>query len=167
MQSKRSEPGGLNRFDPAEAQEVIGRLSGLEGAMLPILHALQEHFGYIDQACIPLVAEALNVSRAEVHGVVTFYHDFRSEPAGRHVLKICRAESCQAMGVERLVAHLAGAHGLVPGQTSTSGALTLDTVYCLGQCAVSPACLIDGEPVGRLDERRLDDLVAATVGDAA
>lgn len=151
-------------FDEGRARELIAALSGLEGAMLPILHALQAEFGAVDPACIPLIADALNVSRAEVHGVISFYHDFRSVPAGRHVLKICRAESCQAMGVEELVDHLSSAHGLKPGETAPGGSLTIENVYCLGQCAVSPACLIDDEPVGRLDVSRLDALVAAARG---
>ena len=96
--------------------------------MLPILHALQETFGYVDQACIPLISDALNVSRAEVHGVISFYHDFRSEPAGHHVLKICRAEACQSMGVDRLLQHLRSAHGLAPGETLPGGALSVEAV---------------------------------------
>jgi formate dehydrogenase subunit gamma len=147
--------------------ELIQRLSSLKGAMLPVLHALQTEFGYVDPACIPMIADALNVSRAEVHGVISFYHDFRTEPAGRHVLKICRAEACQSMGVDRLLSHLQSAHGLSPGGTSPDGNLTVEAVYCLGHCAASPACLIDDEPVGRLDEARLDDLVAASSGGRA
>ena len=148
-------------WDAALAREVIAPLASLDGAMLPILHALQDRFGYIDRAAVPLVAEALNVSRADVHGVVTFYHDFREQPAGRHVLKLCRAEACQAMGVDRLIAHLAGAHGLAPGATTPDGALTVEPVFCLGNCALSPAALLDGEPVGRLDAAGLDAIVRA------
>lgn len=156
-----------SHFDEGLARSIIERLSSLDGAMLPILHALQLEFGYVDRACLPLIAEALNVSRAEVHGVVSFYHDFRLEPSGQHVLKICRAEACQSMGVDRLLDHLSTAHGLVPGGSLPGGQLTVDAVYCLGHCAASPACLMDGEPVGRLDVQRLDDLVAAASGGRA
>jgi formate dehydrogenase subunit gamma len=162
MSQSRTSP-----FEEGLARAVIDRLSGLEGAMLPILHALQEEFGYVDRACIPMIADALNLSRAEVHGVVSFYHDFRLEPPGQHVLKICRAEACQSMGVEGLLAHLSKAHGLAPGGGLPGGQLTVEAVYCLGHCAASPACLMDGEPVGRLDARRLDDLVAAAAGGRA
>lgn len=154
----------ISPFDEGLARSIIERLCGLDGAMLPILHALQDEFGYIDQACLPMIAEALNLSRAEVHGVITFYHDFRQETPGRHVLKICRAESCQSMGVDRLLDHLSRAHGLTPGKTSSGGGVSVEAVYCLGHCAASPACLMDGEPVGRLDERRLDDLIAEATG---
>ena len=109
-------------------------------------------------------AQALNVSRAEVHGVITFYHDFRDAPGGRHVLQICRAESCQAMGCEALVQRLRMAHRLEPGQTSANGALTIENVYCLGHCALSPAALLDGQPIGRLDEARIDALVLEMTG---
>ena len=105
-------------FEIDAAREIVAGLRHLDGAMLPILHALQERFGFIDAAAIPIVAEALNVSRAEVHGVVTFYHDFRAQPAGRHVLKLCRAESCQSMGCEALVEHLAAEHGISMGESA-------------------------------------------------
>ena len=156
--------GASVSFEEGRAREIIKQLAHLEGAMLPILHALQEAFGCLDPRVVPLVADALNVSRAEVHGVITFYHDFRDIPAGRHVLKICRAESCQSMGVEQLVERLRMAHRLEPGQTSGDGALTIENVYCLGQCALSPAALLNGEPIGRLDEARLDALVLELTG---
>lgn len=151
-------------FDEARTRRVVDAHSGLEGACLPILHALQEAFGYVDKRAIPIVADALNISKAEVHGVISFYHDFRGRPAGRHVLKLCRAEACQAMGVDALVDRLANLHGCNAGETSADGALTLDNVYCLGNCALSPAALIDGEPVGRLNETRLDAIVARCRG---
>ncbi len=134
-------------------------------SLLPILHALQEKFGYVDRAAIPTIADVLNISKAEVHGTISFYHDFRSEPAGRHVLHLCRAESCQAMGSERLAAYLDDRHKLQPGVTSFDGTLTLENVYCVGNCALSPTALLDGVPVGRLDETMLDDLIAAARGD--
>lgn len=131
-----------------------------EGALLPILHALQEEFGYIDEAAEPLIAEALNITRAEVHGVVTFYHDFRREPAGRHVIKLCRAEACQAAGGDELAAHAESRLGVALGNTTADGRLTIEPVYCLGLCSVSPSAMIDGKVVARLDAKKLDGLLA-------
>ena len=115
-------------WDAERAQGIITGKMLLQGAMLPILHELQDAFGYVDTRAVPLIAEALNVSKAEVHGVISFYHDFRSVPAGKHVLKLCRAEACQSMGCETLVAHLATTHHLAPGDTSRDGSLTVETV---------------------------------------
>ena len=151
-------------FEIDAAREIVAGLRHLDGAMLPILHALQERFGSIDAAAIPLVAEALNVSRAEVHGVVSFYHDFRTQPAGRHVLKLCRAEACQSMGCEALVEHLAAEHGISMGETTPDGRLTVEAVYCLGNCALSPAAMMDGELIGRVDRDVIDALVQETKG---
>jgi formate dehydrogenase subunit gamma len=154
---------GKTPWDEEQARSLIDARRAEPGAMLPILHDLQERFGYIDSAAIPLVAEALNVSKAETIGVVSFYHDFRPEPVDGAVLKLCRAESCQALGCEDLVDHLARAHGIeVDGRAS--GSLTIETVYCLGHCALSPAALLDGEPIGRLDRARLDEIVACEKG---
>jgi len=133
-----------------------------EGPLLPILHALQEEFGYIDKAAEPLIAEVLNITRAEVHGVVTFYHDFRRAPAGRHTLKLCRAEACQAAGGDPLAAHAETRLGLPMGNTAADGSVTLEPVYCLGLCAIAPSAMLDGRVVGRLDEKRLDALLAET-----
>jgi formate dehydrogenase subunit gamma len=140
-------------------QRIRGCLD-LEGPLLPILHALQEEFGYIDQAAEPLIADALNITRAEVHGVVTFYHDFRSQPAGRHVLKLCRAEACQAAGGEALAARAESRLGIAFGSTTADGRITLEPVFCLGLCSVSPSAMIDGRIVARLDEKKLDTLLA-------
>lgn len=142
-------------WDPDLASEIISRYLEIEGPLLPILHALQDGFGCVPEAATPLVAEALNLSRAEVHGVITFYHDFRREPAGRRVVKLCRAEACQAMGGEAAAASLLAALGLDWGQTSPDGAITVEAVYCLGLCATAPAAMIDGEPFGRLNGGRL------------
>ncbi len=150
---------GKTPWNESQARALIEARRSEPGAMLPILHDLQERFGYIDSAAIPLVAEALNVSKAETVGVVSFYHDFRREPADGVVLQLCRAESCQSVGCEDLVAHLAHAHDLeVDG--GAKGPLSVETVYCLGHCALSPAALLDGEPIGRLDRGRLDEIVA-------
>jgi formate dehydrogenase subunit gamma len=117
---------------------------------------LQEEFGFIAEEAVPLVALALNLSRAEVHGIVTFYHDFRRKPPGRHVLKICRAEACQAMGGPGLSDELLRREGVEWGETTPDGALTIEGVYCVGLCACAPAALYDGEPVARLDQGILE-----------
>ncbi|MGP0093739.1 MAG: formate dehydrogenase subunit gamma [Xanthobacteraceae bacterium] len=142
------------------AQQHIREFLHLDGPLLPILQALQDEFGYIDEAAEPLIAEALNLSRAEVHGVVTFYHDFRRAPAGRHVVKLCRAEACQAAGGDALAARAEARLGVAMGETAPDGSVTLEPVYCLGLCATAPSAMIDGRVVGRLDEQRLDAVLA-------
>ncbi|MGV0821130.1 formate dehydrogenase subunit gamma [Martelella sp. AMO21009] len=131
-----------------------------EAPLLPILHDVQSEFGHIPEAALRLVAEMLNLSRAEVHGVISFYHDFRREPAGRHVLKICRAEACQSMGGEALADGLRAALGLDWHETTADGRLTLEPVYCLGLCSCAPAAMLDDALYGRLDEATLKDVVA-------
>ncbi len=153
---------GGTPWDDAQARELIAANSAQPGAALPILHALQERFGYIDDSAIPAIAEALNVSRAEIHGVVSFYHDFRRAPVDGATLKLCRAESCQAVGCEDLVAHLSRAHGLEVDRRDANAPLGVETVYCLGNCALSPAAMLDGEPIGRLDRDAIDEIVART-----
>ncbi len=145
------------------ADQIIEAHLGLEGPMLPILHAIQEEFGFISEAAMRLVAERLNVSRAEVYGVVSFYHDFRQEQAGRHVLKICRAEACQAMGGAAHAAALLARLGLDWGGTTPDGRLTVEPVYCLGLCACAPSAMLDGELHGRLDAERLEALAMEAV----
>jgi formate dehydrogenase subunit gamma len=135
----------------ARTAHIVERLRGIEGPLLPILHELQQAFGHVPTEALPVVAEALNLSRAEVHGVVSFYHDFRREPAGRHVLKLCQAEACQSMGGQAVTAAMSRALGIALGETSADGAVTLEAVYCLGLCACAPAAMLDGEPIGRLD----------------
>jgi formate dehydrogenase subunit gamma len=142
------------------AAEVIKLHVGRNGSLLPILHDLQATFGCVPEAAVPQVADALNLSRAEVYGVVTFYHDFRREPAGRHVLKMCRAEACQAAGGEALAAQAADKLGIKFGDTSADGRVTLEPIYCLGLCSVSPSAMFDGKIYGRLDENKLDALIA-------
>ena len=142
------------------AQAIIDQHRGKRGALLPILHALQEVFGYIDDAAVPLLAQALNLSRAEVHGVITFYHDFRAQPAGRHVLKLCRAEACQSMGCEPLAETIKAKLGIDWHETTADGAVTLEPVFCLGLCAQAPAAMLDGELHARLDEHCLTDILA-------
>ncbi|CAG0993089.1 formate dehydrogenase subunit gamma [Rhizobiaceae bacterium] len=144
----------------ARAATVVAERRNLEGPLLPILHELQAEFGHVPQEALPVIAEALNLSKAEVHGVVTFYHDFRREPAGRHVIKLCRAEACQSMGGDAVAARLQELLGIGFHETAKDGSVTLDPVYCLGLCACAPAALVDGEPVGRLDEEALQAIAA-------
>ena len=143
----------------AAVDAAVARLSSLPGALLPILHAIQEELGFVPPESIERIAHGLNLSRAEVHGVLTFYHDFRTTPPGRTVLKLCRAEACQAMGCQRLEQRLRDVHGVAMGQTTADGALTVEAVYCLGNCALSPAVLVDGKLLGRVGEARLDEIV--------
>jgi formate dehydrogenase subunit gamma len=128
--------------------------------LLPMLHAVQDAAGYVDDALIPVIAASLNLSRADVHGVVTFYHDYRRRPAGRHVVKLCRAEACQSVGAEALIDRAERRLGVALGETSADGRVTLEAVYCLGLCATGPAALVDGRPVGRLGPEALDAIVA-------
>ncbi len=146
-------------WNEARGAEIIAEHLHLEGATLVILHALQETFGYVPEPAIPMVAAALNLSRAEVHGVFTFYHDFRREPAGRHVLKLCRAEACQAAGGDALAARAEARLGISLGNTTADARVTLEPTYCLGLCATAPSAMLDGRLIGRLDERSLDALV--------
>ena len=155
---------GRTAFGVDLARTLIDRKRATQGATLPILRDLLEQFGYIDDAAIPLIAEALNISRAETLGVVSFYHDFRRSPLDGPVLKLCRAESCQAMGCEDLVSHLAVRHGVKVDGADESSAIHVESVYCLGNCALSPAALLDGDPIGRLDPDRLDAIVASAQG---
>ena len=147
-------------WDETRGAEIIAEHASQEGATLVILHALQEAFGYVPEAAIPMVAQALNLSRAEVHGVFTFYHDFRHKPAGRHVLKLCRAEACQAAGGDALAARAEAKLGVSLGHTTADDRVTLEPIYCLGLCATAPSAMLDGRLIGRLDEKRIDALVA-------
>jgi formate dehydrogenase subunit gamma len=142
------------------ARAVISKLEGERGALLLVLQALQERFGHVPDAAVALIAEALNLSRAEVHGVRTFYHDFHDTRRGRHVLKICRAEACQSMGGEKLAERTARALGVQFGETTPDGSVTLEAVYCLGLCACAPSALFDDRPVGRLNDKTIKSLLA-------
>lgn len=131
------------------------------GPVIEILHAVQAALGFVPAAAVPLIAEGLNLSRAEIHGVVTFYHFFRTHPVGHHVLRVCQAESCQAMGAQALTAHAKRRLGIDFHQTTADGAFTLEPVYCLGNCACSPALMMDGELLGRVTPEKFDALVAS------
>jgi formate dehydrogenase subunit gamma len=132
--------------------EILTAHRGLEGPLLPILHAIQAEYGHVPQAAIPQIAAALSLSKAEVHGVISFYHDFREAPAGRHVIKLCRAESCQTMGADAVAGRIKAALGIDWHETTPDGRVTLEPVFCLGLCACGPAAMVDGRLVGRCDE---------------
>jgi formate dehydrogenase subunit gamma len=151
-----------SHWDAGAAESLIAERQHMPGALLPILHALQERFGYVDTAAVPLIADALNLSRAEVHGVVSFYHDFRREPPGRHVVQICRAESCQSMQSDALCNHAKASLKTGFGETSSDGEVTLQAVYCLGNCALSPAMMVDGKLYGRVNPQRFDQIMTRT-----
>jgi formate dehydrogenase subunit gamma len=145
-------------WDEEEASRIIGRHGGREGPLLPILHDLQAAFGCISPSAVRLVAEALNLTRAEVHGVVSFYHDFREQPAGRHVLKLCRAEACQSMDGEEVARQVLDRFGIGWGETTADGRVTVEPIYCLGLCACAPSALLDGEPIARLTAQSIDGI---------
>jgi formate dehydrogenase subunit gamma len=149
------------KWDAEAARKIAEGLKDLEGPLLPILHEFNERFGFISEEAIVLVADILNLTRAEVQGVVGFYHDFRRQPAGRHVIKLCRAEACQSMGSEALAERLERALGISFGDTTADHRVTLEEVYCLGNCALSPSVLVDGELYGRADEGKVLALVGA------
>jgi len=141
--------------------DVTGRLKELPGALLPVLHGVQQALGYVPEASVPLIARELNLSRADVHGVITFYHFFRSKPSGKRVIYVCRAESCQAMGAVALEQHIKQRLGVDFHETTADGAYTLEPVYCLGNCACSPAIMVDDELKGRVTPKQFDAWLAA------
>ena len=163
MEHDGSQTEGEYMADAGQYEEVVRAAVAshrqIPGALLPILHALQDRLGYIPPEALPLIAKALNVSRAEVHGVVTFYPHFRASPPGRHCIRICRAEACQAMGAERLCAHAQAALQVEMHGTTPDGGFTLEPVYCLGNCACAPAIMIDGELYGRVLPQRFDAIL--------
>ena len=144
----------------ATIQALIDAHRDQAGALLPMLHAIQNQLGYVPAEATPLLAKSLNLSRAEVHGVISFYHHFRTTPPGKHTLQICRAESCQSMGSRDLEAHAKAALGIDYHQTTADGAISLEPVYCLGNCACSPAVRVGDEVQGRMDTAQLDALIA-------
>ena len=135
--------------------------------LLEILHDLQHAIGFVPETTLPVIANAVNLSRAEVHGVVTFYHDFKREPVGRHVIKICRAEACQAMGTDDLCEHAEKSLKTELGGTSADGKVTIEQVFCLGNCALSPAILIGDKLYGKVDAKRFDEIIATLGKEAA
>ena len=150
-------------WNETQALEIVRRYDGREGPLLPILHDVQATFGCVPVEAIRLVAAELNLTRAEVHGVVSFYHDFRARPAGRHILKLCRAEACQSMEGEAVAAQVLKRFGIGWGETTPDGAVTVEAAYCLGLCACAPSAMLDDEPRARLDRAAIDE-IAREVG---
>jgi formate dehydrogenase subunit gamma len=150
------DPTGFETWSTTRAEAIIAARAGEEGAMLPILHDLQSAFGFVPDEAVPMVAHALNLTRAEVHGVVTFYHEYRRHAPGRHVLHLCRAEACQSLGCDSVAAHARSRLKIAWHETTSDGAVTLEPVFCLGLCAIGPAALLDGKPLVRLNVARLD-----------
>lgn len=148
------------RWDAVEAEHIVSARAREKGATIPIFHDLMERFGYVDRSIVPIVAEATNLSRAEIHGTLTFYHDFRDHAPGRRTLKVCRAEACQSRGAAALHEALKKKLGIDWHGTTPDGAITIEPVYCLGLCACAPALLVDEEPVGNVDSDVLDELIA-------
>lgn len=154
-------------WDQDEARSIVAGLAHLEGAMLPMLHALQDAFGHVDPQAVPLIADALNLSPAEVHGTISFYHDFRAAPSPGRVIRLCRAEACQALGCEDLVEDLARARGVAVDAGADARGVSVETVYCLGNCALGPSALVEGELIGRLNAARLGALCGIAAGERA
>ena len=159
--SRGAAPKPVTAAEKEAILHIVGQHQGRPGPLIEILHAVQNRLGCVPPEAVPLIASALNLSRAEVHGVVTFYHHFRTAPQGRKVLRLCRAEACQSMNGRALERHAMRSLGIGFGETTPDGALTLEAVYCLGLCACSPAAMIDSEVHGRLTPERLDALLQA------
>jgi formate dehydrogenase subunit gamma len=149
---------GSPGWDARLIDEIVASLAGKPGALMLVLHAVNDRVGYIPPDAVPAIARGLNLSRAEVHGVVSFYHDFRTERPGRKVIRVCRAESCQAMGAVALAEHIQSRLGIKFGQTSADGDFTLEPVYCLGNCACSPAIVVGDDLYGRVSAERFDEI---------
>jgi formate dehydrogenase subunit gamma len=143
-----------------DLDEIIASVGNKPDSLLPLLHAVQDRVGYIPADTVPSIARALNLSRAEVHGVITFYHDFRTKPPGRNIIRVCRAESCQAMGAHELATHIQERLGIEFGETSAEGGYTLEPVYCLGNCACSPAIVVGDDLHGRVTPERFDEIIS-------
>lgn len=151
---------GISQNEQQSISALVGQYTQLPGALLPLLHAIQSDLGYVPDSAVPIIAKGLNLSRAEVHGVISFYHDFKTTPVGRHTVQVCRAEACQSMGSRQLEAHAKQTLGIDYGETTADGAVTLEPVYCLGNCACSPSVRIDDAIYARVDTDLFDDLMS-------
>ncbi len=160
-------PPAFRDFTLEAASEVVEPLRGQPGALIVALHKLQETFGYVDEAAMPMLAKLFNLSRAEVHGVTSFYHDFRRHKPGRYIVKVCQAEACQAMGSEQLTAAIKKQLGIGFHETTADGLFTLEAVYCLGNCACSPNVMVDKQTYGRVTESSFKALTGALAAKAA
>jgi formate dehydrogenase subunit gamma len=158
----RTAPAG--EAAPPEVAEAVRRAvqrhTGDKGPLMEILHEVQSQLGCVPRTAVPVIADLLNISRADVYGVVTFYRDFREEPAGRRTVRICRAEACQSLGCDELVAHATETLGVGLGETTVDGEVTLDQVFCLGNCALGPSVEVDGRLYGRMSSQRFDRMLS-------
>ena len=154
----------VTKYDPAIATEIIQSFAAKPEMLVQILHAFVARYSYVSKQAIRQISKEVNLSRAEVHGVVSYYHDFRTEPPGKHVVKICQAESCQAMGSRELTVHAEKKIGAPINSTTKDGNITLEPIYCLGNCACSPAVMIDEKVYGRVDAAKLDGLINSCAG---
>lgn len=169
-----NKPNGSTTADkqPAAPEEVAAlsicaRHGNRPDELLEIFHELQHHLGYVPDATLPVIATALNRSRAEIYGVLTFYHEYKRQPAGKHVVKICRAEACQAMGTDALCRHAENALKTKLGGTTADGTITIEQVFCLGNCALSPAVMVGEKLYGKVDPKRFDEIIGALEKEAA
>jgi formate dehydrogenase subunit gamma len=160
-------PAAFREFSLEHAATVVEEFRGQQGALINALHRLQETFGYVDEAALPLLAKLFNLSRAEVHGVTSFYHDFRREKPGRYTIKVCQAEACQAVGSEALTASIKKQLGCDFHETSKDGLFTLEKVYCLGNCACSPSIMVDKQTYGRVTDKSFKALTQSLAAKAA
>jgi formate dehydrogenase subunit gamma len=154
MDASNGGPG----WDARLIDEIVASVADKPGALMLVLHAIRDRVGYIPPDAVPAIARGLNLSRAEVHGVISFYHDFRTERPGRKIIRVCRAESCQAMGAVALAEHIQSRLGIKFGQTSADGDFTLEPVYCLGNCPCSPAIVVGDDLYGRVNPKRFDEI---------
>jgi formate dehydrogenase subunit gamma len=162
MSAQQSSNGG--GWNPQEVEAIAKKFADTPGGLMPLLHAVQESVGYVPADAVPMIARTMNLSRAEVHGVISFYHDFKSAPQGRNVIRVCRAESCQAMGAVALASHIQRRLGIGFGETSSDGAYTLEPVFCLGNCACSPAIVVGQDIHGRVTKERFDEIFSKLAG---
>lgn len=160
MTSVSTTPPALSDQQQKTLDDILVRMSDEPGPLFPILHAIQDSLGYVPDATIPFIAKALNRSRAEIHGVITFYHHFRRHPVGKHMVQVCRAEACQSMGSVALECHAKEALGIDYHGTTADGQFSLEAVYCLGNCALSPSIRVDNDIVGRVSKERFDEVIA-------
>jgi len=158
------QPSSLTSAQRAAVLAACTHLKNIPGALLPIFHAVQKALGYVPKDAVPLIAQSLNFSRAEVHGVLSFYHYFLKEPPGRHVVHVCRAEACQSVGAVELESHAKKTLGIGWHESTSDGAITLEPVYCLGNCALGPSVMVDETLQGRVSPKRFDELVAQLKG---
>lgn len=150
---------GISQNEQQSISDLVDQHKDLPGALLPLLHAIQSEVGYVPDSAVATIAGGLNLSRAEVHGVISFYHDFKTQPVGRNTVQICRAEACQSMGSRLLEAHAKETLGIDYHETTADGNITLEPVYCLGNCACSPSVRVNDDIVARVDQDRFDELV--------